>query len=129
MKSVPLTADQWKEANAHRLIDCRWGCRISPEACRSYQTRTNRYIIHFNGETAQFPRMNADYVTCFLPEPCPHLMPDDDARALTERGRYRGDASNRERRHAVQKNRLREQLADPNVMLMEQDWRRSLVSR
>ncbi len=125
MKSAPLTADQWKETHALRLIDCRWGCKITPEACHAYQTRTSRYIIHFNGEIEPFPRMNADYVTCFLPEPCPHLMSDEDVRAHADRGR----ASNRERRLAVQKNRLRQQLADPNVMLMEQDWRRLLVSR
>jgi hypothetical protein len=129
MKGESLTADQWKDANAHRLIDCRWGCRITLESCKSYQTRTRRYISHFNGEIQPFPRMNADYVTCFLPEPCPYLMSDDEIRTVTERESGRGGPSERERRVAARKNRLRQELTDPHVMLMEQDWHRSLVSR
>jgi hypothetical protein len=129
MRNTSLAVDHWKEANAHRLIDCRWGCTITSQACRAYQTRTSRYIVHFNGEVEPFPRMNADYVTCFLPEPCPHLLPDAEARGPAENGSGRCGSSDRERRVTALKNRLRRQLVDPDVMLMEEDWRRSLVSR
>ncbi len=49
MKASPLTVDQWKELNAHRLVQCRWGCSMTADACRSYQSRTGRYVLHFNG--------------------------------------------------------------------------------
>ena len=29
MTGLCATVDQWREANAHRLIDCRLGCRIT----------------------------------------------------------------------------------------------------
>jgi len=82
MIAGPFTVEEWMELNSHRLIDCRWGCRITPEACRSYQLRGSRYVIHFNGHAETYPRINADYLRCVSPEPCPYLMSDEDAAAL-----------------------------------------------
>jgi hypothetical protein len=123
------TVDQWKERNAHRLIDCRWGCRITPEACHAYQARAGRYILHFNGDSEPYQRANAEYVTCLLPEPCPNVVPDHDIRTLGKNRSENGLLADRERRLAARRLRQRQQLADPNVMLEEEDWRRSLVSR
>ncbi len=34
--------------DCHKLLECRWGCKLTEQACRSYQSRTPRYVIHFN---------------------------------------------------------------------------------
>lgn len=129
MSAACATVDQWKEANAHRLIHCRWGCKITPEACRTYQSRTGRYILHFNGDSEPSQRANAEYVSCLLPEPCPNLMSDEDIHALCKSRSENTLSADRERRLVARRLRVRQQLADPDVMLEEDEWRRSLVSR
>ena len=129
MSSACVTVDQWKATNAHRLVDCRWGCRITQEACHAYQSRAGRYILHFNGDSEPSQRANAEYVTCLLPEPCPNLVPDADIRTLGKNRSEQGLLVHRERMLAARRHRQRQQLSDPNVMLEEEEWRRSLVSR
>jgi hypothetical protein len=128
MTGTCAAVDQWKEANRHRLIDCRWGCRITPEACLAYQSRASRYVIHFNGDSSPAQRVNAEYVTCFLPDPCPHVTADEHVQSLrSDSGR--SVTQDRDRGLQIRKLRLRQQLANPNVMLEEEDWCRSLVTR
>jgi len=81
---VQSQVEQWKRKNACRLIDCRWGLKITTQACRSYQTRCARYVLHFNGDRNPSPRVNADYLCCLLPDPCPHLLPDSEVETLAE---------------------------------------------
>jgi hypothetical protein len=128
MKHNALTVDQWKELNAHRLVECRWGCSITAEACRSYQSRTCRYVLHFNGQREPYPRVNADYLKCLLPEPCPHLVPDEEINGLPETCGIHKRGISVERRARSRHARELDRLANPDQMLREAQWNRSLVS-
>ncbi len=81
MKTGPVSVDQWREQNSEALIDCRWCGRIMPDSCRSYQSRTERYIIHFSGTATPCRRVNADYIKCFQPDPCEHLIENVESAA------------------------------------------------
>ena len=124
-----LAADQWKELNAHRLIECPWGCSMTLEACRSYQSRTSRYVLHFNGQREPYPRVNADYLNCFMPEPCPHLLPDEEIHRLAETCPQHNHRTSLERRARSRQARETERLVNPDQMLREAQWNRSLVLR
>jgi hypothetical protein len=126
MTAAAANVDEWKAQNAHRLIDCRWGCKITSEACRAYQTRTNRYVIHFQGHRDQYPRANADYVRCFMPEPCPNLLSDEEA-ASFEFAACKADTSHVHRRSSGHRAREMNRLVSPSRMLQEGQWHRSLV--
>ncbi len=82
MNLGPTNVDQWKACNSDDLVQCRWGCTMTRKACHAYQTRTNRYVIHFNGSPDPQVRVNAEYIRCFLPEPCSYLLSDDEAMEL-----------------------------------------------
>ncbi len=127
MKTSVLAAAQWKELNAHRLIECRWGCSITVEACRSYQSRTGRYVLHFNGQREPYPRVNADYLNCFMPEPCPHLLPDEEINRLAETCGQHNHRTTLERRARSRQARETDRLVNPDQMLREAQWNRSLV--
>lgn len=127
MRPVALTVDQWKELNVHRLVECRWGCSITIGACRLYQSRTGRYVLHFNGQREPYPRVNADYVKCFLPEPCPHLMSDDEVRSWRTLGDCARIRQLSERRALSREARELDRLANPEHMLREEQRNRSLV--
>jgi hypothetical protein len=129
MNHYAATVELWKELNSHRFVECRWGCSLTPEACRSYQSRTARYVIHFNGQREPYPRVNADYVKCCLPEPCPHLMPDDEVRSLRSLGDTARIRQLFERRALSREARQLDRLANPEQMLCEEQWNRSLVVR
>jgi hypothetical protein len=74
MKAGPTTVEEWKRIHSKDIIECRWGCRMTKQACGTYQLRTQRYVIHFGGHDAPLTRPNAEYVRCFYPTPCPHLL-------------------------------------------------------
>lgn len=126
MTTAVVSVDEWKAQNAHRLLDCRWGCKITSEACRAYQTRTNRYVIHFQGHRDQYPRANADYVRCFMPEPCPNLLSDEEV-ASREFGSCGTDLQRFDRRTRSHRAREMNRLVSPSRMLQEGQWHRSLV--
>ncbi len=127
MSQSALTVEQWKEMNAHRLIECRWGCNITSEACRLYQARTGRYVLHFNGQREPYPRVNADYLRCFLPEPCAHLMSDDEIRGLEATVGSVNHRPSPERRERSRHARELDRLVNPDLMLREAQWNRSLI--
>jgi hypothetical protein len=128
--SLPaVTVHEWKQVNAHRLIQCRWGCRITSEACKLYQCRTGRYVIHFNGDHEPLTRANADYVRCCLPEPCPHLISDEEARDMAKERNPNFGTSRGERQTLQHAERRRNRLVDPEAMLSEDASHRSLVMR
>ncbi len=129
MSCSPVTVEQWKRQNAHRLIDCRWGCSITPEACREYQSRTSRHIIHFNGTKTPLPRVNADYLRCVYPEPCPHLLCEEEVAAGQARKDLHSDVKLVERRSRFGQGVERDRLVNPRHMLREPNWNRSLVKR
>ena len=129
MASGPATVEQWKRQNALRLIECKWGCMITPEACRAYQSRTNRYILRLNGERNRKPRVNADYLRCLRPEPCAHILSDSDAEALRAQRDFFADEAAIERRNRAHQIREHEKLTSPDQMLAEPEWNRSLVKR
>jgi hypothetical protein len=120
MSSGPVTVAQWMERNNDRLVGCRWIGVITPEACRSYQCRTDRYVIHFNGDPDPCSRVNADYLRCFDPEPCPHIL--SDAEVLKLRAPLMGfpadEVLSPRRREAIRR-REYDHLTDPNYMLIE----------
>jgi len=123
----PETAvENWRKLNANKFIDCRWGCKITADACHAYQSRTSRYILHFNGERIPYPRVNAEYLKCFFPEPCPNFLSDEQARVAREKR----DLVNRPLQKPVRQNLGRElnRLISPDEMLREAQWRRSLVT-
>lgn len=124
---VQSQVEQWKTQNADRLISCRWGLRITKGACHAYQTRTARYVLHFNGDRNPALRVNADYLRCLLPEPCGHLLPDSECEGLAE-DRPGGDDNGQPRRLIAQiKARTLDRLVNPDRMLNEPDRHRSLV--
>ena len=129
MKKGPETVEQWRERNAHRLICCRWGGKITPEACRSYQTRAERYVLHFNGEAAPLLRVNADYLRCFDPDPCPHLMDDQEVRAIQNEAVPMDSDAFSKRRIDTKRAREKEHLTNPDTMLWEPNFNRSLLVR
>ncbi|MGO9567262.1 MAG: hypothetical protein ACLP5H_06965 [Desulfomonilaceae bacterium] len=122
-----LTVDQWKELNADKLVECRWRCSMTVEACRSYQSRTSRYVLHFNGQREPYPRVNADYLKCFLPEPCPHLLPDEEINRLAQTSGPHKRLTSPERRAHSRQCREMDRLANPDQMLREAQWNRSLI--
>lgn len=129
MNSQPAAARQWMEQHADDLLACRWGCKISPSACRSYQSRSARYVFHFNGDRNPSQRINAEYLLCFTPEPCPNLLSDKEARALLEDRRSSRSPHFIDRRIAQSRDRHNHSLVNPDAMLNEPSWGRSLVSK
>ncbi len=121
----PASVQQWKEINAHRLVECRWGCSMTVESCRTYQTRAKRYIIHFGGHGEQHERANAEYLSCLNPVPCPHLLSDEEL--MSSAASLREEMSST-RKHLVNRARVADRLVNPSCMLQEADWRRSLVN-
>lgn len=126
MSAASVNAEEWKLRNTASLIECRWGCAITPDACRAYQARTVRYVQHFNGDRVPCSRVNAEYVRCFFPEPCPHLLSDEEARAALEARRHRQLPLEGKARQL--RARERERLVNPEEMLHEERWRRSLLA-
>jgi hypothetical protein len=120
-------ATQWKVQNAERLMDCRWGLKITPEACRLYQSRSARKVLHFNGDRNPYPRVNADYLQCCLPEECPHLISDAEAEALGELHRATAYQRNPGLTRAQNQARQWDRMVSPASMLGEKEWHRSLV--
>jgi hypothetical protein len=124
---VQSQVEQWKRQNSERLISCRWGLKITTESCHAYQTRSARYVLHFNGDRNPFQRVNADYLRCMLPEPCPHLLPDSETESVPE-DRPGGDDNGHAVRLMTQaKARTLDRLVNPDRMLNEPDRYRSLV--
>lgn len=121
-----INVEQWREQNAHRLIDCRWGCKITSEACRAYQARTNRYTIHFKGHSEQYPRVKGDYLRCFTPEPCENLLSDEEI-AKSQDALLETRTSHFERRRRANQVREQHRLVSPRAMLQEAQWHRSLL--
>jgi hypothetical protein len=118
---------EWKARNAHRLIDCQWGCRITRYACKAYQLRNARHVIHFNGHAHPCTRVNADYVGCFSPEPCRHVISEEKARLhgpAQETSESFRDAGSRMRANRA---RTIDRLTNPDHMLREPRWTRSLI--
>jgi hypothetical protein len=126
--STPLSVEQWKELNADRLVQCRWGCTLTREACRAYQVRSRRYIYHFVGDTDPLCRPNGDYVACLLPEPCPNAISDEESREVRAVLRLDSDSLS-SRPPGNRGGWIDEQLVSPDTMLEEADWKRSLVKR
>ncbi|MEJ2717925.1 MAG: hypothetical protein P8182_12415 [Deltaproteobacteria bacterium] len=129
MGSGPVTVEEWKELHAADLIDCRWGCRMTRAACRSYQARRDRYIIHFNGQPRPYPRVNADYLRCVYPEPCAFLISDDEVAQLRADRGLEVDGLCQERRNRESQARDLDHLSNPEPMLGEPQWARSLVKK
>lgn len=129
MGSGPVTVEEWKRRNAAVLVDCRWGCRMTRAACRSYQSRRDRYIIHFNGDQKPYPRVNADYLRCVYPEPCPFLIADDEVEELRAEHRYNLGGLPLGRRNGTNHARDLHRLSNPEPMLREPRWARSLVMK
>jgi hypothetical protein len=129
MTSTADAVEAWKQQHAHWLIECRWGCSITPEACRAYQSRSARYVIHFNGLLKPYLRVNADYLRCVLPEPCPHLISDSDADVTNREFRWGNDFHHKARLGRGRQGRESDRFVNPNQMLGEPAWRRSLLGR
>jgi hypothetical protein len=129
MNSAPISVEQWKTENAARLVECRWGCRITPEACRAYQSRSSRYVKHFNGRRNPFTRANAEYLRCLGPDPCPHATSDEEAHASRSERAFRNDAASIARRCLGNRAREVARAVSPDVMLSEARWTRSLIKR
>jgi hypothetical protein len=123
----PITStEHWTKLNAGRLVDCRWGCKITIDSCHAYQSRSPRYILHFNGDRNPSQRINAEYLNCFFPEPCPNFLSDEEAQAVRELR----DPGQRSLQKQIKQNHSRElnRLVNPDEMLREAQWRRSLVT-
>ncbi len=129
MTTGPATVEQWKKENSGRLVQCRWGCRITTEACRAYQSRSSRYVQHFNGQRNPYARVNAEYLRCLGPDPCPHVTSDEEAEVLRSDRLFHNDAASVGRRGRASQARELERVTNPDVMLSEARWNRSLVKK
>jgi len=126
--STPVMVEQWKQRNAHRLVNCRWACTLTREACRSYQVRSRRYVFHFAGDHNPIARPNGEYVRCLLPEPCPYAISDQESQEVRAELRLAGNVFSSPRR-SQGAGQVDERLVSPDVMLEEADWKRSLVKK
>jgi hypothetical protein len=127
MSSLVSTVEQWQSNNRGRIVQCRWGCSMTADACLAYQLRTDRYVVHFQGTASPKRTVNADYVRCFLPEPCPHALSDEEVGRIQE-----GAASDKaplipKYRQGKERGLMRDRLVNPDRMVEEPDWRRSLL--
>jgi hypothetical protein len=129
MSEKPATVEEWKGLNASRLVQCRWGCLLTQDACRAYQSRRSRFVIHFNGSGNPYPRVNADYLRCVYPDPCIHLIPEGEAEALAEERCAKALQRRAERSDFLAAAREKARLVSPEPMLDEAQWTRSLVTR
>jgi hypothetical protein len=127
MISGCATVAEWKEANADNIIECRWGCRLSRNACTGYQTKSKRYIAHFQGEKDPLLRINSDFLICAFPDPCPYFLSDEEAEILRDRARQLGDDDLAAKRAHYSMAKQKDRLVNPNIMLSEADWVRSLI--
>lgn len=126
MTSAPINVEEWKRSRGTGLIQCRWGCAITLAACRAYQSRNVRYVLHFNGQRTPYPRVNAEYLRCFFPEACPHLMSDEEAREALEARKLKKQPPEKKLRE--HRSREWERLVNPDEMLKEGQWNRSLLA-
>ncbi|MBM4328577.1 MAG: hypothetical protein FJ118_15605 [Deltaproteobacteria bacterium] len=129
MSDKPTTVDEWKRLHASRLVQCRWGCMLTEEACRTFQSRRSRFVIHFNGSGNPYPRVNADYLQCVYPEPCDHLISEEEAEALAEERFVKAQQRRSERSDLLRAAREKARLVSPEPMLGEAEWTRSLVTK
>jgi len=126
MNAAAANVEEWKKHNSARLVQCRWGCAITMEACRAYQSRTVRYVNHFNGQRVPYPRANAEYLRCLSPEACPHVMSDQEAgEALEARRLKKLPSETKLREHRA---REMQRFVNPEEMLKEAEWHRSLLA-
>ncbi|MBI4965363.1 MAG: hypothetical protein HY913_18955 [Desulfomonile tiedjei] len=126
MTEPVTTVEHWTELNAGNLVDCRWGCRITVDACHSYQSRAARYVLHFNGDRTPSQRVNAEYLRCVFPEPCTNFLSDEEAQAARElRALTKRPLQMQIRQH---QGREMNRLINPEEMLREAPWHRSLVT-
>lgn len=114
MSQSSAAVQQWKELNAARLIQCRWGGTITREACRSYQLRRSRYSVYFRVGGTGYQRVNAEFVKCINPEPCPHFMTDEALQLLPGRAPLDALEKELEKRRTVAERRRLQRLVDPN---------------
>jgi len=129
MSEKPATVEEWKRLNASRLVRCRWGCLLTRDACRAYQSRRSRFVIHFNGSGNPYPRVNADYLRCVYPEPCIHLIPESEAEALAEERCAKAQQRRADQSDLLGAAREKARLVSPEPMLGEAEWTRSLVTK
>ncbi len=73
MKHSALTVDQWKELNAHRLVECRWGCSITVEACRSYPVQDRALRAAFQRPTRALSQSQCRLSKLFAARTLPSL--------------------------------------------------------
>jgi hypothetical protein len=128
MREKPESVEQWRIMNRDRLLECRWLGHILPESCKSYQTRAERRIIHFSGDPNPLVRINADYLKCYDPFPCPNLLTDEQL-DQHKRSCGRKDQTYIEQKEGVGKARELDNLTNPDHMIMENNRHRSLVKR
>jgi hypothetical protein len=120
---------EWNRVNGDTLIPCRWAAKLSPSACRAYQTRIGRYSAgQYEGGPARRV-IREDFQRCAGPAPCPHFLADSEAAGERERRSVETRAALRNRRTGVNRARELDRLTNPDVMLVEGPWKRSLVKR
>jgi hypothetical protein len=129
MNQAVTTVEQWNALNSRNFVECRWGCKLTEQACRTYQSRSPRYVIHFNGSLDACSRVNADFVKCLLPDQCPHFVTDIEIDKTLSGSSSHSDALSLQRKAASRRGRAMERLASPDSMLHEAQWHRSLVKR
>ncbi len=122
MNPGPISVEQWKVQNAGRLIQCRWGGMITPEACRSYQLGRSRYGVYFRTGGTGYQRVNAEYVKCVYPDPCPHFMSDRELSSIPDRAPLEELEKELEKRRGVAHLRELHRLTDPREIDNGDDW-------
>ncbi|MFC1834690.1 hypothetical protein ACFL2Q_08145 [Thermodesulfobacteriota bacterium] len=127
MRENLSTVEEWRKQNSHRLIECRWVNRITREACRAYQSRGVRNTTPVNGRPSLYACLDADYLSCRQPEPCPFVLSQDEVSAL-QHGSANGikELSGR-RLNGINRGIKKDRLVNPNHMLGEASWTRSLL--
>ena len=127
MSSTEISTEKWRRDNSHKLVDCQWGCSLSLDACKKYQARCRRYVIHFNGTRSPLSRVNAEYVKCLYPEPCAYLISDEEAAEIRAVNGLSTDQGHKKRRKRLNRAKEWDRFVNPDHMLEEEDWNRSLI--
>jgi hypothetical protein len=129
MSGVAEQVAQWKRDRKEELIQCRRASTLTRDACRLFQSRiARRSSIRYDGGPPT-RLLREEYLHCACGAPCPHFLGDAEAEALRERRERDSRRNRRERLTRAHRVRELERLTNPDLMLAEGPWKRSLVAR
>lgn len=129
MNTIQDQVRKWRALDGNEPVQCRWEAEISVAGCCSYQTRIGRYSSAPNEENGPRRVMREDFQRCATPTRCPHFLDDSEAARLHERRIIDTRGVRSSQRSDANRGREMDRLTNPDLMLGEGPWKRSLVAR